>query len=205
LVPVAALASAATVAVADGHTQHYLVRPGSSYHDACFQPCRCNLDWRDDLSGAFTLTRLVSDLRVRTFEVSGAQLVAPSLARIYTGAGLYQVAGEPPTADQRLRLDLSSDAFSAAFDSGAAAFVSAADPWPVVRVSIGFNNFECHDTVFSIVASRTSDWDASGERSVGDLFEFLADYFTGQGDANGDGFTTIDDLFAFLSDFFEPV
>jgi hypothetical protein len=46
------------------------------------------------------------------------------------------------------------------------------------------------------------DWNDTGELTVQDVFDFLASYFTGAGDANGDGDTTVQDIFDFLACYF---
>lgn len=195
----------AGAAAADGSSRVYLVRDGSDYRRACFEPCRCNLDWRDSLQGRFTLTRGAAEPGVQNFTVSGARLAAPTLGEVYSGAGTYQ-RGEGPPVTNRLELDLSTTGFAEHFDSGPAVRPPpvAGGAWPVVSLTINYNQFECHDTVFGIVASRVGDWDASGEATLGDVFAFLADYFAGTGDVDGDGATSVNDVFAFLADYFDP-
>lgn len=187
--------------LAEGVSRPYLVRAHSSYRDACLPPCRCNLDWRDELRGGFELTRVQGDGRIRTFEASDARLVAPALERTYTGAGIYQISGPSPT-DVRLRLDLQYGDFAAGFDSGVQAATSPVGTWPVIDLAMSFNGLECHDTIFGLVASPAADWNADGWTSIEDVFVFLDGYFAGDGDADGDGGTDIADLFAFLADFF---
>ncbi|MBY0396477.1 MAG: proprotein convertase P-domain-containing protein, partial [Thermoleophilia bacterium] len=46
------------------------------------------------------------------------------------------------------------------------------------------------------------DYDASGTRTVADIFSFLSAWFAGLGDFNLDGATAVDDIFAFLSAWF---
>jgi len=46
------------------------------------------------------------------------------------------------------------------------------------------------------------DFDASGTRTVADIFAFLSAWFNGLGDFNLDGSTGVDDIFAFLSAWF---
>lgn len=82
-------------ALGDGVSMPYLVRPGSEYQRACFQPCRCNLDWRDRLAGRFTLTRGLPDPAYLNFTVSDVRLAAPTLGEVYTGAGTFQRGSGP--------------------------------------------------------------------------------------------------------------
>lgn len=46
------------------------------------------------------------------------------------------------------------------------------------------------------------DWRQSGSVTVQDIFDFLADWFTGHADFNGSGATTVQDIFDFLSCWF---
>jgi hypothetical protein len=46
------------------------------------------------------------------------------------------------------------------------------------------------------------DWNSSGGLTVQDIFDFLAGYFTGNGDVNNSGSTTVQDIFDFLSCYF---
>jgi hypothetical protein len=192
----------AAAAAAEGPSRPYLVRAGSDYRRACFQPCRCNLDWRDTLQGRFVLTPDASDPAFRTFTVTDAQLVAPTLGEIHSGAGTYQLAGNPPIASS-LHLDLSINDVTEHYDSGLTVPPPGASAeWPVIALAINYNHLECHDTVFGLLASPVADWNASGQTTVEDIFAFLGDYFSGEGDLNGDGATSVDEIFAFLADYF---
>jgi hypothetical protein len=52
------------------------------------------------------------------------------------------------------------------------------------------------------VAGSSPDWNHSGQVNVADIFDFLASWFTGNGDFNGVGGSTVQDIFDFLAAWF---
>ncbi len=195
-------------AVAQGRTVPYLLRPGTQFFEGCLNECRCLVHWCDDARGAFDLAALAPDEHFANFAVTNARIDMPELGWHYTQAagttGHYRLGGDPGLTHQ-LQLDLSWEGFTNRFDSGLAPVTSGGGtPDPVIVVSINRNRLECYDTVFSVAASRVSDWDASGARTPQDVFAFISDYFRGRADADADGVTSTDDIFVFLADFFSP-
>jgi hypothetical protein len=53
-----------------------------------------------------------------------------------------------------------------------------------------------------VCVGPVADWNCSGAVSVQDIFDFLAGYFAGEGDANEDGNTSVQDIFDFLAAYF---
>jgi hypothetical protein len=190
---------------ADGPSVGYLVRPGSRLLEGCVNECRCVTLWFDDLRGGFNLTRQLPDPDpfFATYTVGDVHFEAPTIGWTYGGSGQYRLGGDPALTNQ-LQLDLQFADQLWHFDSGVVLVQGNPGLSPVIRIDINRNHLECYDTIFTLVASRTSDWNASGDRTVQDVFEFLADYFQGSGDANGNGVTGVDDIFAFLADYFAP-
>lgn len=82
--------------------------------------------------------------------------------------------------------------------------------------SAGTWTLKVADTVAGVTGTLTSwrlrvygsaiecpcDWDYSGERTVSDIFAFLASWFAGQGDFDGDGANQVGDIFEFLGCWF---
>lgn len=202
----AALAAVTAAAYADRPARPYLVRAGSEYQRACFEPCRCNIDRRDRLEGGFTLTRSLATPDAAEFAVSGVRLLAPLWGEVHTGNGTFQRSDAGGVQASRMELDLQRDDLSFEhWDSGLVRPpLDVGGAWPVISITLTYNQFECHDTVFGLVASRVADWDVSGQLSVGDVFAFLGDYFAGSADVDGDGASTATDVFAFLTDYLTP-
>lgn len=196
----------AGAAAADGPSTSYLIRPQAEFFEGCFGECRCLVVWLDDLRGGFTLTEVTPapDPFFTTYAVTNAKLSTPQVGWVYEGNGRYKIGGDPALTN-RLELDLTFGETAWHFDSSFVLVAGVPGPSPVIVIDVNRNHLECIDTVFSIVASRASDWNASGDRTVQDVFDFLADYFAGRGDVNGNGETSVEDIFAFLADFFEPV
>lgn len=200
------MANMATVAWADRPSRPYLVRAGSEYQRACFEPCRCNIDRRDRLDGGFVLTRSLPAPDATSFALSNVRLVAPTWGEVHAGRGTYERSGVDGAQASSMELDLQwDDVLADHWDSGITRPpVGLGGAWPVISVTLTRNEFQCHDTVFGLVASRVADWDVTGELSIGDVFAFLSDYFAAAADVNGDGVTNVSDVFEFLADYLNP-
>ncbi|HVU64597.1 MAG TPA: CRTAC1 family protein [Phycisphaerales bacterium] len=95
---------------------------------------------------------------------------------------------------------LSQSELSAHFGLGSATAVTQLRiEWPdgsvTTRSSIGVDR-----TI--TVAACPGDWNADGQVSVQDIFDYLNDWFAGSADVNGSGTTTTQDIFDFLNGWF---
>ncbi|MFN7020457.1 MAG: hypothetical protein ACK4WH_03910 [Phycisphaerales bacterium] len=138
-------------------TRVYRLEAGSTYRNACFDPCDCVLDLRSSLSGTMILTRTPATTPgTRRYEVSdvnwriniGGSDVLVRGSGVYTW---YPSLGPLTVLAHRLELDLriGEGATPVRFDSELIAGASDGE-WPPINIVIDMNNQFCTDQVFSI-------------------------------------------------------
>lgn len=179
----------------------YYVRPPSTLQQGCFNGCACWTSDPEPLHGTFVVTPSLPDPVFNNFSISSVNLSAPRLAANLQGSGLFQVGGDPAAAE-RLQLDLMlNDQPVQHWDSGVSPPRSNS---PAINQVVTIHNYQCYDTVLTIHASVfKSDWNTDGVVNVQDIFDFVATWFSGNGDIDADGNTDVLDVFQFIAEWFE--
>lgn len=195
----------------EGPSTFYLHK-GSSYQQGCWGPtCFCPISERAAMHGTMTVTLAnvgdatdfytISDVSWRVPTVFGQ-----AIDLHISGGGDFAAGQHPFNQSQVMSLDLALNPpqppgnvqeFTSEFAERTAA------P-PVIDIELSNNWSGCPSGIrVRVVATWfRSDWNADAQVTVGDLFDFLADYFGDGADYNHSGRTTVGDVFAFLSDWF---
>lgn len=191
-----------------GPTTYYLHR-GSSYQQGCWGPCACVLSNREPMVGTFILELVnigdVTDFyALRDVSWTVPRLAGQNAGITLTGSGTFAAGQHPYATHQSMMLNLTvtpppfGETNPQQFLSE---FGDRTVPPPVIDIELANSTTGCPGVRLRIVASAfRSDWNADARSSVQDLFDFLADYFSGRGDHTGDGTTSVEDIFAFLAD-----
>lgn len=193
----------------------YHLHRGSTFQQGCWGPCACALSGREPMHGSFVLGLIsVGDITdfygLSEIHWNVPRLAGQAFGNVITGSGSF-LAGQSPFADhQSMTLALSATIPLLGPPANAQTFVSdfgsRTVPPPIIRIDVANSDTGCPGTRLQLVATWfRSDWNADASISVQDVFDFLADYFSGRGDHNGDGATGVEDLFRFLADYFGGV
>lgn len=195
-----------------GPTTFYLHK-GSTFQQGCWGPCACALSAREPMHGSFTLRLINPGDATDFYGLTNISWSVPRIAggpfgNIITGSGSFAAGQSPFNPNQFMALDLSMT--QSLGGSGVqvfnSEFGSRTVPPPIIKIEVANNTFGCPGIRMELLASWfKSDWNADASISMQDLFDFLADYFGGQGDYTGEGVTSIEDVFAFLADWFAGV
>jgi hypothetical protein len=104
---------------------------------------------------------------------------------------------------QRMTLDLAMNGQQAqTWDSGTRVIVQG-PYFPVISVRMTLGDMMCYDVVLNVKATPLAgDWNGDGLLAVQDIFDFIGDWFAGDGDANEDGAQNVQDVFDFVNAWF---
>jgi hypothetical protein len=195
--PLAALlfASLPLPALAVPPNNIYHVRAPSAIGESCLLGCTCDSQRNEPLRGSFALTPTSSDSILESFSITNIYLRGATSNQSFTGNGTYTVGGL--AGFQIISADISIDGAPASHaESGRTAY----GPHTAVDMTISVPTSACSGTVLDIVATPlASDWNADGEVTTADIFDFINSWLAGDGDADEDGRTTASDIFTFLN------
>lgn len=193
-------------------TTFYLHR-GSSYQTGCWGDCACPLNAAEPMHGSFVLHLVSVGNATDFYRIDQIDWRIPTFAsqpfnRVIIGSGPFSAGQAPFASHQFASLDLIISPATplwtgeVQFSGGGTRTV---DP-PIMDISIANTDVGCPGIRMRLLASwYKSDWNASGQVSTQDLFDFLDDYFLNRADYTGTGATSVQDLFDFLGDFFAGI
>jgi hypothetical protein len=198
--PIPGIALVALSVASSAPAQTYHLRAPSSITEQCDPGggCTCDTQRNEPLRGRFTLSLLTSDPARDTFSIDSIDLYGATLAQYFTGAGEYIVGNGLP-GEQRTTADVAINRMPPVHsDYARRAYLRRT----VIDTTISLQN-DCTFTVLNITATPfTSDWNADGEVTTADLFDFINSWFAGDGDANDDTVADTQDIFTFLNAWF---
>ncbi|MCC6322629.1 MAG: hypothetical protein IT438_14465 [Phycisphaerales bacterium] len=194
-----------------GPTTYHLHR-GSTYQSGCYGDCACALSAAESMRGTLVVRLQNIGNATDFYGIESVNFVVPRFGgqpfnRTITGSGDF-LAGQFPFADhQNMQLQLSIAPATPLWSNAPMTFDSefgsrTIDP-PVIDILLQSDPVGCPGVRLHLRASWfRSDWNGDGAVSMQDLFDFLADYFAGNGDYALSGTTSVQDVFAFLDDWF---